>query len=440
MMLLHALTLAISLVGQADPEEAPPPSAAPAQPQQIPLSNPRLIPVDPKDRPDARAKAAASMKVKEGAPILQQDRTSRCFDREIGGRWRAQCDATTKRCLVAPDAELTSDGEIAAGLDRAPPCVLPGWREADLVAQGYEMVPALAETPAGWQRDDRQRLMQVNFDLNRRIWLGAGYGLGSFPWSDRGEATAGVRWDIPLRMLSAPALVRLRAFETFAGFDGNMIDFTVAGIDASRAYPSPLLRLTTFIGKPRRFDPPLYVGGWLEAVRVETIHTDLGWFDRTELGAAALTLDLWRSKDLASFVRLRGGAGYEIADQLDGAAWVPHAALDLDLSIDRGGFHHLRLTALSEWLSTTGAAGYQPKDPAVPLLPSSRWRYTAKAEYEIILAAVNDQPISAVLDVRGQRRNDVPGLDDEWNVQGTAALRFNLWAPPRRDAPAQEKL
>ncbi|HEY6099710.1 MAG TPA: hypothetical protein VIW03_09790, partial [Anaeromyxobacter sp.] len=85
-------------------------------------------------------------------------------------------------------------------------------------------------------------------------------------------------------------------------------------------------------------------------------------------------------------------------------------------------------------------AGYQPKDPAAQRLPSRRQRQSAKAEYEIILLAVNDQPISAVLDVRGQRRNDVPGLDDGWHLQGTASLRFNLWAPPRRGAPVQEKL
>jgi hypothetical protein len=419
MTLLHALSILTVSLGQT------------------PLSNPSPVPVQ---KPEAPPKAPPPMKVKEGSPALRLDRTSRCFDREIGGRWRAQCDATAKRCLVAPDSELDSAGAPAAGLDRAPPCAVPGWREDELAAQGYEMVPALAETPPGWQRDDRQRLMQVNFDLNRRIWLGAGYGAGSFPWSDRGEASAGIRWDIPFRMLSAPALARVRAFETFVSFDGNFADFTVAGIDASRAYPSPLFRITTFVGKPRRFDPPLYVGGWLEAVRVETLHTDAGWFDRTEIGAAALTLDLWRSRDLASFVRLRGGAGYEIADQLEGAAWVPHAALDLDLTLDRGGFHHLRFTALSEWLATTGTNGYQPTDPAAQRLPESRYRYTTKAEYEIILAAVNDQPISAVLDVRGQQRNDVPGLDDGWHVQGTAAVRFSLWAPPRRDAAAQEKL
>jgi hypothetical protein len=390
--------------------------------------------------PKAQAGTPAPALVKEGAPVLAQDRMSRCFEREGGGRWRAQCDATTKTCLVAPDAELSRDGEPRAGLDRAPPCASPGWREQDLVPQGYTIVPALAETPPGWRRDERQRIMQVNFDLARRIWLGAGFAAGNVPWASAGEATAGVRWDIPFRLGGAPALGRLRALETYAIFDGNFVDFTAAGFDASRAYPSPLLRITTFIGKPRRFDPPLYLGGWVEAVRVETVHASSGtWFDRTEIGAAALTLDLWRSHDLASFFRLRGGAGYEVADQLDGGAWVPHAAVDADLTLDRGGFHHVRATALAEWLAA-GSSEYQPKDAARPRLPASRSRLTGKAEYEIILLAVNDQPISAVLDARVQKRNDVPDLPTSWIYQTTASLRFNLWAPPRRDAPAQERL
>jgi hypothetical protein len=439
MTILHALSILALAAGQAGADETSPPAGPPAPqaPPQIRLSEPRLIPLD---GPDPQAKPAPRMRVPEGAPVLRMDRASRCFERAVGGRWRAQCDASSKRCLVAPDAELSAEGEPVAGLDRIPPCLSPGWREDDLVAQGYAVVPALAETPPGWQRDERQRIMQVNFDLNRRMWLGAGYGAGSFPWSDAGEATAGVRWDVPLRMAGAPALARVRALETFARFDGDMVDFTVVGIDASRAYPSPLLRFTTFVGRPRRFDPPLYLGGWLEAVRVESLRTDAGWYDRTGLGAAALTLDLWRSRDLASFVRLRFGAGYEIAEQLDGAAWVPHAAADADLSLDRGGFHHLRFAALAERLLTTGANDYQPKDAAAPSLPDDRVRYTARAEYEVVFAAVNDQPISAVLDVRAQQRNDVPGLSTDWHAQGTASLRFNLWAPPRRDAPAQEKL
>lgn len=440
MTFLHALPLLALSLSQAEPRNEPRAEGPPAQQPQDPvkMTPPRLVPAEPADAPPA--KPPPPMKVKEGAPLLRLDRTSRCFERDLGGKWRAQCDATTKKCLVAPDAELSADGDPVASLDRIDGCVLPGWRERDLVAQGYEVIPALAETPPGWQRDERQRIMQVNFDLARRIWLGAGYGVGGLPGSDAGEATAGLRWDIPFRLGHAPALARLRALETYAAFDGDYVDFTVAGIDASRAYPSPLVRITTFVGKPRRFDPPLYVGGWLEVVRSETIRTELGWYDRTEIGAGAITLDLWRSRDLASFVRLRGGVGYEISEQLVGAAWVPHAAVDADVSLDRDGFHHLRLTAMSEWLATTGASEYQPADLALPRLPERRSRLTGKAEYEIILLAVNDQPISAVLDVRGWKRNDVPGLADDWQVQGTAGLRFNLWAPPRRDAASQEKL
>jgi hypothetical protein len=378
--------------------------------------------------------------VPDGAPALRLDRVSRCFERTGGSVWRAQCDAATKRCVVAPDAELSSDAEPAAPLDRVPPCVAPGWREQELTAQGYAVVPGLAETPPGWRRDERQRIMQVNFDLNRRVWLGAGYGVGGLVGSDQGEASAGVRVDAPFGWGGARALARIRALETFATFDGHFADFTLFGVDASRAYPSPLLRLTTFVGKPRRFDPPLYVGGWAEAIRVESLETSAGWLDRMELGALAVTVDLWRSRDLSSFVRLRGGSGYEIADQLSGGAFTPLAAADLDVTLDGGGFHHLRATALAEWLVTTGAREYQPTDDAAPHLPLRRARYTGKAEYEVILLAVNDQPLSAVLDARAQRRNDVPGLSHGWEFQGTASLRFNLWAPPRPGAPVQDRL
>jgi hypothetical protein len=430
MTVVHALSiLAVALGQQAAPEGRPaaPPAAAP-QPK---LAEPRLTPVGP----------PAPALVREGAPALRIDRTSRCFERPGGGRWRAQCDATTRTCLVAPDAELDSDGLPRGELERIAACVVPGWREEDLAAQGYAMVPALAEAPPGWWRDDRQRLMQVNFDLGRRIWLGAGYGAGTFPWSDQGEGNAGVRWDIPFRWAGAPALLRLRALETFVTFDGKYGDFTVLGLDASRTYPSPLVRITTFVGRPRRFDPPLYVGGWLEAVRIESLRTESGrWFDRLSLGALALTVDLWRSRDLASFVRLRGGAGYETVDQLGGGAWTPQAAADLDLALTRDGRHHARATFLSEWIRPAGASRFQPEDPGVPRLPGTRERHTGKVEYEWIFLAVNDQPLSLVLDGRAQSRNDVPDLPTRWHFQGTASARFNLWAPPRRDAPVQQKL
>jgi hypothetical protein len=435
MTLVHALSiLAVALGEAAAPAErspGPPPAAGERRPDPIVLAEPRLVPVSP----------PAPALVREGAPALRPDRTSRCFERPGGGRWRAQCDATTKTCLVAPDAELDPDGLPHGDLERVPACVLPGWREDDLVPQGYALVPALAEAPPGWWRDDRQRLVQVNFDLARRIWLGAGYGAGGFPWSDQGEGTAGVRWDIPFRWSRAPALLRLRALETYVAFDGEHGDLTVLGLDASRTYPSPLIRVTTFVGRPRRFDPPLFVGAWVEAVRVESLRAASGrWFDRLSVGALALTVDLWRSRDLASFVRLRGGAGYEQVEQLDGGAWTPQAAADLDLTLTGDGRHHARASFLAEWIRPAGSSDFQPDDPGLPRLPERRERYTGKVEYELIFLAVNDQPLSLVLDGRAQRRDDVPDLPARWQFQGTASVRFNLWAPPRRGAPVQAKL
>ena len=442
-MSLHAVSILLVVAGQVPAVQPPAPAGgskvtAPAQP--VPLAEPRLVPAPPRGAPGL---------VQEAAPALRLDRTSRCFvpatsagrTTARGDRWRAQCDATTKTCLVAPDAELDADGNVAGDLERAGPCVVPGWREDDLAAQGYTFLPALAEAPPGWQRDDRQRVLQTSFDLARRGWLGAGYGAGNFPWSGAGEGNAGIRFDVPFRWSGANALARFRALETFVGFDGDLSDFTAFGLDASRAYPSPLIRLTTFIGKPRRFDPPLYLGGWLEALHVETLRTESHrWYDRVSIAAAALTLDLWRSRELGSFLRLRGGAGYETVSQLGGGAWVPQAAADLDLTLDPDGLHHLRGTFLAEWIRPAGASRFQPDDPAAPRLSGDRHRFTGKAEYEVVFGAVNDQPLSLVVDGRAQRRNDVPELPARWHYQGTASLRFSLWAPPRRDARRQERL
>jgi hypothetical protein len=457
---VHALSVISLVLGQAaaapaatpggaDGAAPPPQTAQGAPPPQTAQGAPAAQAAQ--GGPGAQAPAAAAQArpaaaprprlVPEGAPALRLERTTRCFDRGDGARWRAQCDALTKTCLVAPDAELASDGEARGDLERAPACVTPGWREDDLAGQGYRMLPALAETPPGWRRDDRQRLMQVTFDLNRRVWLGAGWAGGDFPWSKQGLGEAGVRWDVPFRWAGAPAIARFRALETAVAFDGKYAELTAFGVDVSRAYPSPLLHLTTFVGAPRRFDVNLDVGGWLEAVHLETVRTaSHRWFDRLSLGSAALTLDLWRSRDLGSFLRLRGGGGYETADQLGGGAWVPLAAADLESVLDRGGFHNLRAGFVAEWVRPAGASRYQPKDPNAPLLPQHRRRLTGKVEYEWIFLAVNDQPLSLVLEGRAQQRDDVPDLPTRWLFQGTAAMRFSLFAPARRNAAVQEAL
>ncbi len=383
---------------------------------------------------------ASNLLVEPGAPALRWNVPARCLERPSAA-WRAQCDSPGRRCVAAPDAELGPGGEPRGPLERAPACEQPALKESDLLRQGWTIVPGLAETPPGWRRDERQRVMQVNFDLNRRLWLGGGWALGSAPWAGTGQVGAGLRVDTPFEWGNARALARFRLAEGWSATDGTAAEIVAATVDASRAYPSPLLRITTFIGKPRRFDPPLYFGLWGEAARFETLETRSGRrFSRSEALAAAFTLDLWRSADLESFVRFRGGGGYETASGwAGGESWVPLGAIEADLTLDQGGFHHLRALGQYEAVLGTKTPEILAGSSTAPLA-RDRERWTARAEYEVIILAVNDQPLSLVLDLRAQKRDDVPDFPTGWLTQGVASLRFSLWVPSRRMAPAQERL
>ncbi|HSM91914.1 MAG TPA: hypothetical protein VLT47_03445 [Anaeromyxobacteraceae bacterium] len=419
--------LAVAAGQAAEPASAPaahtPAATAPAaraEPRPAKAAAPEVLP-------------ARFQRVQEGAPALRWGEPSRCLVR-ADTYYRVQCDDATKRCLVAPDAELDPDASPVAQLERAPGCDGPPLTTNDLTSRGYAVVPALAESPPGWYRDERQRAMQVDFDLNARYYLGGGYLFSGGPWSGNAVVAGGGRADRPFTWWNAPALARLHFLEGWASADGNHGELLVFGVDASRVYPTPLLRLTTFFGKPRRFDPPLYFGLWAEGVRMEFLETRGGkTFDRTMFVAGAVTVDVWRSRDLSDFVRLRGGAGYEEAKGGEWSSFVPVGALEGELTLGRGGFHHLRGAAQVEALVKSG-------DSLAPGLAADRTRLTVKGEYEVILFALNNQPISLALQAKATKRDDVPDYPTGWIGQVGAQLRFSLWAPPRRDARTQQSL
>jgi hypothetical protein len=366
--------------------------------------------------------------VREGAPALQWGVAARCLDRgEI--YYRVQCDEKAKRCLVAPDSELDYDATPVAALERAPACQGPALSIAELTSRGYELVPALAEVPPGWVRDERQRAMQLDFDLNARFFLGGGYVASTGPWSGDAVIAGGGRIDKPFSWMNAPALARLHLLEGWASADGNVGELLIFGIDASRVYPTPLLRITTFFGKPRRYDPPLYFGLWAEGLRMEFLEN----YDRLLYASGAVTVDTWRSRDLSDFVRVRVGAGYEESRGGEWGSFVPHAALEGEVTLGRYGHHHVRGMAQAELLNGSGSAL-----PAA--LPGSRSRLTVKGEYEVVLFALNNQPISLALEAKAVKRDDVPDYTTDWVAQAGAQLRFSAWAPPRRDAKPQDKL
>lgn len=348
------------------------------------------------------------------------------------GEFRVQCDVKTKRCLAAPRSVLV---EGVAGPEPLARVRGDCWEpyatdEGGLLlerakTEAWPFVEAVAEAPPGWFRDERGRVMQVNFDLGRRVYFGGGWspfyrpdGNGSFA---RGRPELGV--SITWQGDEGRHLHRLHLVEGAAWLgksDDLRFELSSARYDFSVRRDRPPLWLTTFVGRPRRFDLDLNVTWAAEVGRFEYLGS------RAFLGIveADVVVDLWHSADLDSFVRVRAGPGLESDLTAKAVYFRPAVAVELDLTLDRDGFHRLTASALAEKLFW---------EPAVAGRPVSPQRLKLKAGYEVILLALNDYPLTLVLDARATWRDDVPGLNF-WELAGNAGLRFSLWAPARYGA------
>jgi hypothetical protein len=349
--------------------------------------------------------------------------------------WRVQCreDGGKKRCVYAPNSELDEHGEFIRPLERARPCDTMGTFDQDLLrSQGFELVPGLADAPRGWMRDRRQRVFQVEFDLHKRLYLGVSW----TPTARAGGDTAWGRASLDFGLFEWEHLAtrgrgairhRLRLVEgeaELAPFGGEV---TLLHYDLSRRYPDPIVRITTFFGKPRRHDIDAHIGGWFELGHLEIYETAPGARESLwRLATAHLTWDMWRDHDMYSWVRLRGGVGLErtyvdTAGSVDRAAVTPGAAIDGNITFDRKGFHHLVFEGLWEWPQYYGTGNGE----------EGAERRHVEVGYELIVLAVNDQPLTLRVAGEGDWRGDVPGVEAGWDWRGTAGLRFNLWAPAR---------
>lgn len=408
-MLVSAVTLSCALLfGQVEAPDLPPhsPPALVLQPASNPL------------------------------PVQDAERLVVCLEfaptKEVpSGRWRAQCDHETRTCLITPSHELDPGGtETERLLERVRTCVseihapVPG----DSL-KTYQMVPSIADAPPGWYRDERGRVMQFNFDLHRRIWLGGAWSPLQTPAKVL-ENRVRLDFGISLEFPSEKRMHRMRMLETELFLGEPSVDTTLFQYDFSVERDEPLFRVTTFVGKPRRHDISLNVGTWIEVLRVEELERGgleggfLTW------GTVHATLDLWHSKDLVSFVRVRAGPSAERDYKNNVSMLVPGAVLEGDLTLDRDGFHHLRFGVEAEKLLLSREVEGRPLRPE---------RLKLSAGYELILLAINDQPLSLVADARGSWRNDIPNLPPRWEWSASAGLRFSLWAPARRTAPMADQ-
>lgn len=363
-------------------------------------------------------------------PMMKPELPVACGrDKKTGEMWRAQCDHAAKACLLTPNAELDTSNRPTKPLERARPCDEDGFDQAAMVKRGYGMVNGRADAPYGWTRDERNRVFQVNFDLRRRLYFGAAYTpqkvLENPLESTRTSADFGLLIFDVLSNGQTPTRHRFRFVEGSVHVEKFSAEVTLAHYDISRRWLDPLLRITTFVGTPRRHDLHLNLGMWSEAGGLEVKESEGGHSTIWKHATANITLDLWQSAKLDSFVRLRTGMGIE-GQHTDGtgyrSALVPGSALEVDAVLDEDGFHNLRFEFVHD----------MPRY-FIPLQNGQHFaqRMRARVQYEAIVLAINDQPLTLKLAAGGEKRNDIFGVPDQWAFVADAGLRFSLWAPPR---------
>src|SRR4051812_21479787 len=190
---------------------------------------------------------------------MDPDRPVQCARDKQGQLWRLQCNEVTKVCLYAANDELDADGNRIKPLEQARDCSTEGaFDRAKLEASGFTMLPGRPDTPYGWMRDERGRVFQVNFDLKRRLYFGAGYTprkvLENPFESKRTSIDFGLFVMEFLDEGRTPTRHRIRLMEGQVHVEPFSAEVTVAHYDMSRRFFNPLLRITTFAGTPQRHD------------------------------------------------------------------------------------------------------------------------------------------------------------------------------------------
>jgi hypothetical protein len=301
---------------------------------------------------------------------------------------------------------------------------------------------AVAVLPAGFYKDEQGRLMQVSFDMQQRLWLGASYAPRRLP--NGRQETAPVAFDFGLAQewYSADGRTRHR----LAIMDGEArinpfgLDITALRYDLSHAYEFPLLRLTTLWREPARHDLFLNIGVYGEALRMQIEPQGEPGNHQLTLATVQPTLDLWQSWDLRSYVRLRVGPVVHMRigpwhDEARMVSSLPETALEGSFILGKRALQQARFRLRGEWLRKLA---WSP----TPL--QRDWIVDGEASYEIILLAINDQPVSLRFAGRVGTRDEgpatpavtpaaKPGNDLEWTATG--GVRISFFSPPVPRSP-----
>jgi hypothetical protein len=278
--------------------------------------------------------------------------------------------------------------------------------------------------------------MQVSFDLGRRVWLGVEYAPRRRPTGAMEVAPAAFDFGATYEDLSADGLTRYRwhLLEGEARVHPFGADITALRFDLSHRYDRPLVRITTFFGEPERHDLYLNVGMYSETMHLEIAPRGIDGEQSVTLGNVQATLDLWQSADMRSFLRLRAGPGVEMRfgpwrDDARYVGFLPQATLEGNLVVGERAFEQqLGFRVRGDLLRSVS---WQSR--ALP----GYWIADAQASYEVIVFAINDQPVSLRLAGAARVRDDavvpVPAAGvtwPGWEWQGTAGFRMSFFSPP----------
>ncbi|MBW1873280.1 MAG: hypothetical protein JRJ19_14515 [Deltaproteobacteria bacterium] len=279
---------------------------------------------------------------------LDWNRPVLCVMGPQGKLIRIQCSGDSpagRSCLVAPN-ERAGGGELrrVAGCN--------GERRQYymmLQSMGYKMIPAIAEAPPGWYRDEKGRVFQVTFDLFKRYYLGIQWS-PAFDLSPRAAKLDRVRFDMGFvaSWLAPEHRNRhsLRALEGFVVVDDLEIKGRLFAYDLSHASTTPLLRITTFFGKPMRHDLFMDIGCGLELADLHVHPHRSRDLIELEFAEFHVAWDVWQSADLYNHIRLKTGVGiggmWELGDNSkETYILTPNVAIESKFGLDRDGFHYL---------------------------------------------------------------------------------------------------
>ena len=330
--------------------------------------------------------------------------------------------------LVAPGQD-----ENGKELSRAASCTM-ATAEMSLAAlkhRGARLVPAIAEAPPGWYRDARGRVFQIHFDMFKRFYLGGGWQPAWDPARDEQELR---RARLETGFVSSWVTPQSRMRHTIRAVEGDIVldDLQMSGqlfsYEMNHASIEPLLRVTTFLGTPQRYDGHMDVGFGLRTLGVQMRPhrtTDLVDLEYGELHA---NWALWQSDDLLNHVQWSAGAGMgQIVDSFEQRKEyryvLPDTGLHARFVLDRAGFH--TVTAHVRGAIPVFVTGHTPG--------TTRKRLGGGFAYEMIFLAINDQPLSLRLEGNLDYRTDLPDRAAKWESTALSGLRFSFWAPGRRD-------